>query len=87
MNITVRAENDSTNYSVHNPALKCGIHHLRKEYEFFTLSDRIEPHVDLRLFFTREELTELRDRITAALNIAETDKDYIHNVQPETVNV
>lgn len=83
MHICVRSEDDRTDYSVHNPTFQCAAHHPHSKYEFFTLSDRIEPHVQMRLFFNRHELADLRDRLTAALNVGQTDAAYVHDIQPE----
>lgn len=87
MHISVKSEDDRTDYAVHSPAFQCTVHHPRQKYEFFSLSDRIEPHVQLRLFLDRKTLEELRDRITAILNVDDATKSFVDGRQLELASV
>lgn len=87
MHVCVKSEDDRTDYSVHGPVFNCTVHYPRRQTEFFTLSDRSEAHVQLRLFFDRKRLEQLRDRITAILAVNESAQDYVEGSQLGLANV
>lgn len=83
MYITIKTEDDVTDYHLHRLKLAADAHLCNQPGEFFVISDiTSSKSVNVRLFLYRDELKNLRDQINAALACTEQEP---HGIKVEDV--